>query len=123
MPPMGARLLAHAAAYPSLMLTVPARRDRAMARAARVSRLAMAAFKPYSESLARTMASASEPTGYTDTTGPKVSIRQTSMSSCTPVRIVGSKKYGPMSGRGSPPTITSAPSVTAFSTWAATRSR
>ena len=62
--------------------------------------LAMAAFKPYSVSLARATASASEPTGYTDTTGPKVSLRQTSMSSSTPVRMVGSKKYGPMSGRG-----------------------
>jgi len=43
---MGAAVEPHAAAYPSLMLTVPARILRAMARPRRTSRVKMLALSP-----------------------------------------------------------------------------
>ena len=55
-------------------------------------------------------------------TGPKVSSLPACMSGVTPSRIVGSKKYGPRSGRARPPARTVAPLAIASSTWAVTAS-
>ena len=58
------------------------------------------ALSPYGESLAREIASCSESTRWTATTGPNVSAPKHTMSSVTPVSTVGAKKNGPMSGSG-----------------------
>ena len=62
MPPIGAPVADHAAAYPSLMFTVPARTRAARRRPAATSRVQMLALSPYAVSLARVSASSSEPT-------------------------------------------------------------
>ncbi|SKZ68289.1 Uncharacterised protein [Mycobacteroides abscessus subsp. abscessus] len=69
-------------------------------------------------SLASLIASSVESTGYTDTTGPNVSLRKQVISSVTPDRTVGSKKKGPRSARRLPPATTVAPFDTASSTCA-----
>src|SRR5262245_29527986 len=116
MPPIGAPVDPYVAAYPSLTLTVPASRRAAMRRPLRVSRVQTLALRPYGVWFARSMTSFTSRYLYTATTGPKVSSVHTVACGGTLARIVGSKKYGPMSERGLPPASTAAPFAFASST-------
>ena len=59
MPPIGVSIEPNVAPYPSLTLTVPATSWAATARPRRPSRVQTLAFRPYSPSFARWIASAS----------------------------------------------------------------